>query len=145
MSGFAGFNKPVLAALIALAGSVANIAGGGTSELPSRRLAAGVTLGGGRPERRATGGAWGREQRFLIEFSYRLGGEEQAAEEAICDAVDLFTDAVLADVTLGGLVFGSEVDHSIADQPDYQRWNLQERRIYPVVVTVRQATQIPLP
>lgn len=144
MAGFAGLNKPVLVKLIALAATVANVASGGTAEAPSRRLAAGVTLGGGRPERRATGGAWGREQRFQVLFSYRLGGDEHLAEEGICDAVDLFADAVLADPTLGGLVFGAEVDHTIADQPEYLKWANTERRLFPVVVTVRQATQIPL-
>lgn len=142
---FAGQNKPVLAALVLLAAAVANTAGGGTAELPSRRLAAGVTLGGGRPHRRATGGAWQREQDFFVQFSYRVSGQEAAAEDAICDAVDLFTDDVLADPTLGGLVVNTVVDNSLASNPEYQTWTNQERRLYPVLVTVTQTTQIPLP
>lgn len=145
MAGFVGLNKPVLQALVQLAATAATTAGGGIIELPGSRLAAGVTLAGGRPQRRATGGAWAREQRFQIEFSYRLDGDENLAEESICDAVDLFSDAVLDDPTLGGLVIAAEVDHSIADQPEYQKWTNQERRVYPVVVTVRQTTQIPIP
>lgn len=142
---FAGQNKPVLAALVALAATVANTAGGGTPELPGRRLAAGVTLGGGRPTRMATGGVWRREQDFFVQFSYRTSGDEAAAEDAICDAVDLFTDDVLADPTLGGLVVNTVVDNSLASNPEYQTWTNQERRLYPVLVTVTQTTQIPLP
>lgn len=141
---FAGLNRPVLAALVALAAGVASTAGGGTAELPSRRLAAGVTLGGGRPQRLATGGAWTRLQDFFVQFSYRISGDEAGAEDAICDAVDLFTDAVLGDPTLGGLVIGATVDNSLASNPEYQSWTNQERRLYPLLVTVQQTAQIPV-
>lgn len=144
MSGFTGLNKPVLAAIVAIVATCVNVAQAGMAELPNRRLAAGVTLGGGRPTRRATGGAWMREQRFMVNFSYRVGGAESAAEDGLADAVDLFTDAVLADPTLGGLVMNTDVDNSLADNPDYSIWTNQERRIYPVLVTVTQTAQIPI-
>lgn len=144
MSGFAGQNKPVLAAIVAIVASCVDVAQSGMAELPNRRLAAGVTMGGGRPVRRATGGAWSREQRFMVNFSYRVGGAETAAEDGLADAVDLFTDAMIADPTLGGLVISSDVDNSLADNPDYSIWTNQERRIYPVLVTVTQTAQIPI-
>lgn len=144
MSGFTGLNKPVLARIVQLVAGCVDVAQAGMAEFPNRRLTAGVTLGGGRPERRATGGAWRREQRFMVQFSYRVGGAESAAEDGLCDAADLFTDAVLADPTLGGLVIGTDVDNSLADNPDYSIWVGQERRIYPVLVTVTQSAQIPI-
>lgn len=145
MSGFTGQNKPVLAKLVALAATVASVATGGTAELPSRRLGAGVTLAGGTPLRRATGGAWTRNQDFMIQFSYRVSGDEGKTEQDICDAVDLLTDAILTDPTLGGLVINTTVDNSLASSPDYSTWTLQERRIYPLMVTVTQTAQIPIP
>ncbi len=144
MAGFAGQNKPVLAAIVAIVATCVDVAQSGMAELPNRRLTAGVTLGGGNPRRRATGGAWERAQRFMVNFSYRVEGAEQAAEDGICDAVDAFTDAIIADPTLGGLVINAEVDNSLADNPDYSIWTNQERRIYPVLVTVLQSAQIAL-
>lgn len=144
MSGFTGQNKPVLAAIVAIVASCVDVAQSGMAELPNRRLAAGVTIGGGNPQRRATGGAWQRSQRFMVNFSYRVGGAESAAEDGIADAVDLFTDAIITDPTLSGLVINAEVDNSLADNPDYSIWTGQERRIYPVLVTVTQTAQIPI-
>lgn len=144
MAGFAGQNKPVLAKIVQIVGTCVNVAQAGMAELPNRRLAAGVTMGGGRPTRRAAGGAWLREQRFMVNFSYRVAGAESAAEDGLADAVDLFTDAVIADPTFGGLVHNAEVDNSLADNPDYSIWTNQERRNYPVLVTVTQSAQIPI-
>lgn len=139
---FAGKNRACLNALLALAASVTT-ASLGTAESPTTRLTAGVTLGGGIPVRRATGAVWFREQRFRVMFSYRVGTDEAGAELALADAVDLFCDAVLADPTIGGLVNAAEVDHSLADSPEYSEWAAQERRRYPVQVTLLQGISIP--
>lgn len=144
MAGFTGQNKPVLAAIVAIVATCVDVAQKGVAELPNRRLAAGVTLGGGNPQRRATGGAWARQQRFMVQFSYRVAGAEAAAEDALCDAVDAFTDAIIAAPTLSGLVQNCEADNSLADNPDFSIWVNQERRIYPVLVTVTQTAQIPI-
>jgi hypothetical protein len=144
LSGFTGQNKPVLAAIVAIVATCVDVAQKGMAELPNRRLTAGVTMGGGRPQRRATGGAWMREQRFMVNFSYRVAGAESAAEDGLADAVDLFTDAIITGPTLGGLVINAEVDNSLADNPEYSIWTNQERRIYPVLVTVTQSAQIPI-
>lgn len=144
MSGFTGLNKPLLNAVAALASGICT-AGKGVPELPETQLYATVTLGGALLNRRATGGAWGRSQRILVEFSYRVPEDEGLAEDALADAVDAFTDAVLADPTLGGITHDVELDTSLADSPDYARWSGQERRLYPVQLTFRQSAQIPLP
>ena len=144
MSGFTGQNAPVLTAIVTLAAACVDVAQAGVAELPNRRLGASVTLGGGNPRRHATGGAWIRNQNFMVSFSYRVEGAEAATETALCNAVDAFTDALISDPTLGGLVNGATADNSLADNPEYSTWTNQERRIYPVLVTVLQNASIPI-
>jgi len=52
--------------------------------------------------------------------------------------VDQFLTALYADLTLGGVCNGLEIDTGLADTPDYQMRAGKEYREYPIILTAPQ-------
>lgn len=109
----------------------------GAPESVGPRVSAYVSMGSQRVMKKAAG-VVGREARIFVQLAYRVDGAETTAETTLMGLVDDLIDALNADVTLGGVVSGSEIDTGMADEPDYQLRAGKEYREYPVVVTVRQ-------
>lgn len=127
----------------ALKAKGAGVAGVGLAQVgvprdSDKRLVFTVTLAGGDFGRHATT-ITRRDQRYLCTFAYRLdGGDEEAAELALMDAVDAFATAVMGDPTLGQVCRGVELEFGLADAPEYLVQHGKTWREYPVIATLRQ-------
>ncbi len=109
----------------------------GVPENIGSRVSAYVTLGGQTVDEMAFG-VHRRRASYFIAFVYRIQGAEADAENALCSLLDAFIAAVLADPTLGGTVWDSTLDLSLASDPRYQLIAGQEFRLYPLLLTVEQ-------
>lgn len=109
----------------------------GVPESLSTRTSAYCCLAGQGPAQ-LTMGDKKRSIDILVTFGYRVAGVEGTAEDAVCDLVDLFIDAIETDETLGGLVYQARLDFGMASSPEYQAVAGQEYRRYPVIVRCQQ-------
>jgi hypothetical protein len=105
----------------------------GIPESITAKVTASVSVGDRTPRDKAAG-YHESDVNFFVEFAYRVLGNEGTAEDTVADWVDLFTDAWLADRTLGGVVRTSELDFATATEPAYRPTAGAEFRVYPVVV-----------
>lgn len=96
-----------------------------------------VTAGGQATLKKATGTV-ARDARYTCTLAYRIDGAEAAVEGALMDLVDAFLVALHADLTLGGVCLGAEVDLTLADAPEYILRAGKEFREFPIIVTLRQ-------
>jgi hypothetical protein len=117
--------------LDAIAGTQATYKG--IPESIAAKVTASVSVGDRQPVDKATG-YHESGVNFFIEFAYRVAGNEGTAEDTVADWVDAFTDAWLADRTLGGMVRVSSLDFSLAREPQYRPTAGAEFRVYPLVV-----------
>lgn len=121
---------------------LAGLSGMGTAQIGApesmgNRVMGYVTMGS-QGTARKTNGVMQRETRFFVMMAYRLDGAEATAETTLMGLVDAFFQAVQDDLTLGGTVFGTEVNSLSADEPEYALRAGKEYREYPIVVTVIQ-------
>lgn len=109
----------------------------GAPESVGPRVSAYVTMGSQSTPRKTTGTV-ARDARYFVCLTYRLDGAEATAETTLMGLVDAFLTALHADLTLGGICQGLEIDTGLADTPEYQARSGKEYREYPLIITARQ-------
>ncbi len=125
----------IIAKLTALTGM--GETGIGVPESTGTRVSAYVTMGSQPNERKATQ-LVRRNARYFVLFAYRVGSDQATAETTLMGLVDQFLTALYADLTLGGVCKGLEIDTGLADTPDYQMRAGKEYREYPIILTAPQ-------
>lgn len=115
----------------------------GQPESGARRVVALVAFLGITPASRGSGGFMTATLRFFVGIGYRLGGGEQAAEEASAAASVRWVQDFYADRNGGGLLGGTvtnmEIVPSQSSAPLYQNIANQEFRWIDHIVEVSQS------
>lgn len=123
--------------LAGLSGMGADVVTMGVPESIGPRLSAYVVSASRVITKKATG-ITASDPRFNCVLAYRADGDVAAAEYQLIGVLDAFIDALNADLTLGGVCYGVEIDLTLSDTPQYFIRAGKEFREYPVLVTLRQ-------
>lgn len=95
--------------------------------------------------RRHTTGTTRRRASYFVGLAYRVSDAEADAEGILCDSLDAFIAAVMADLTLNGTCKETVLDFTLASAPEYEVRAGREFRVYPLLVHCTQDGTYALP
>jgi hypothetical protein len=139
--------KAVLTKLVAIVQALSGMqgtVGKGVPEALATRVSAYVTVAGQAYSLKVAQKAQ-KEGRWVVVFGYRVKGAEATAEDSLADLIDAFVTAILADMTLGGLVGRVDLDFGGVGDALYSTISGSEFRLYPIGVVATQTQQYSLP
>jgi hypothetical protein len=114
----------------------------GVPESIGRRVVAVVAIGGQRIEYDAMR-VLERQVGVYVEFAYRVAETDtDVAEDTLAGFLDAFLTAFYADQTLAGTCEWSDLDFSLANDPNYRPTAGQEFRVFPFAVWARQTNAV---